>query len=73
MNQGGGLARVGGPLPPQNIGVGRGETKPRAFSKPAAASQRPTGVRNTSVGATQNATGSKRFGSGANVVTFKDY
>ena len=76
MNQGGRGARVGGPLPPQHnkaIGVGRGETRPRAFSKPAAAPLRPNGIRNTSVGATQNDTGSKGFGSGANIVTFKDY
>ena len=75
LNQGGWGARVGSPLPPQNnkaIRLGRGDTRPRAFSKPAAASQRPIGVRNTSVRATQNDIGGKRFGSGANIVTFKD-
>ena len=55
------------------MGVGRGDTRPRAFSKPAAAPQRPNGVRNTSVGVTQKDNGSKGFGSGANIVTFKDY
>ena len=76
LNQLGRGARVGGALPPQHnkaIGVGRGDTRPRAFSKPAAASQRPNNVRNTSVGATQNNMEDKRFGSGSNIVTFKDY